>query len=320
MAKARYLKLWKEEEADRYKFPDTVPESTATPICPRLIGDDAFSMLPDPQFVEIRSADSYNMVTDIEPGRLPLKGKLSTYLYWDQIPMWLEMVTDLFSSLEPKTYTARYFDSIRYYEFNGLTAEQMVLDFNATSDEGLGKVTIDFQGVKVGTPPDNTSFPMPAGADYPVGPIVRMSEFKSGSGVGVTLDTSTGKLANFKNLKLTFKNILSVNFEEDPKAPTDITWHGRDFTLETEVRDKAANSYRTWLEAGTDINLKLEAARGTTPSKRTLTLNFNGKNRLSAVGRTQPLGSPGYTPMTLRSRIDPSGSGMKDFAYTWALS
>jgi hypothetical protein len=301
--KARYLALYKETT------PAVFPTSP-TPIYPRLPGDSAWDAEDgEPQTFDVRTADATNRLIDEESSRRTLKGKLSTYLYPEQAQAILEWATTVQGDGELPSYASRYFDGLSYYENLGWYVEQLQLAAQPASDEGIFKVSLDLVGVKAGTKPTISTFPQPLQSVYPTTNPYKFTETAGGL---ILVDSGTTARVKYNSLTLTVKNMMSPNFDEGAYV-SDVTYHGRDVSLVAAIRYTSATE-RDWFMNRTNLKASLVLTKGT----KVLTLDCQGRNKISQRQRTQPLNAPMYQTLTLKSLVDPSND--KDFSFTYVSS
>jgi hypothetical protein len=272
-----------------------------TPTWFRLVGDTAFSGMPEPQRKELMSADGGNRPVQNISSRVKAGGKLRTPFYPTQAAALLAFATALTSN-DLTSWTFDHFDSFEAVRYLGAKVETLSLSCAATTDEGI--LMADF-GL-IFQKPDTVAptLAQPAFTVFPTENPYVHKESKTGFTVGGSARS------RYNNFKWDLKNILAQPFDEDQYISA-LSYCGRTNDFSSNFNYSAATD-RTAYEAQTASTCSILFTK-VSPA-HTLKLDFSASGRITKRSRTTPLGDLSRQEFNFRSFFD--GTALTDFIST----
>lgn len=273
--------------------------------------DDAVTILPEPQFFQIRDAGVGNRVIVQNVGRVNVGGDFQTYLFPSQMA-YLKTLMDLVGTAPCLDVASFAVDRGIYLEdgacgradrrYTGCKLGALTLSSDSTAQGSLFML----KGSVVGSTPraiTDTDLPVPALSAYPADDPYLFFQTAGKLTIG-------SARTNYQSLSLSVGNVLQP-FPDESKFYGRIGWFGRTVTLTAKLLYKS-NADRLSYEAGTKMDASLAIDNGIT----TTTFDLGGNALITSLSDSLPLGDYFTQTIAITALMDRTLGTPTDFTIT----
>lgn len=271
---------------------------------------DACTVQKTPMFTPIRDAGVGNRLIRRLPGRYTVGGSLNTYLFPSQALLLTNLATEFVGSTPCLDIPSFTLDQVMLLDDNCLAIYQRTtgckiakLDLSADqSDSGYRMMAkMDIMGSIYNDTITVTDFPTPVFSAYPADNPFAFSDLAG----NLTIDSVR---TNFQSFNLSIANVLK-GFPDENLYMSSIGWKGRDVTMSTKLKYKAATDRQSW-NTGALHAISAEFNNGT----HTVTFDLKSSNSFTAVSDSRPLDDYYTQTISAEAMVDPSA--LTDLAIT----